>query len=133
MFGVRLLVVVVMLRRFAEKLCNGRDVHRSCSLLLPFTAGKARRDLLEQPAVPVWILERGKREVGTTFRVPPSDARVLRGVVEGAAGVVEYLADVDAAGDQVVAGGVEIIYGEDQVRRAKSARRDSLAEDDRRL
>ena len=84
---MRLLVVVVVLGRFAEELGKGRDVHGSWSLLLPFAAGKARRDLLEQPPVPVWILKRGKREVGTTFRVAPSDARVLHGVVEGAAGV----------------------------------------------
>src|SRR5262245_21320653 len=63
MFRVCLLEVVVVLRCFAEKLCKGRNVHGSCWLLLPFAAGKARRDLLEQPAVPVWILERGKREV----------------------------------------------------------------------
>src|SRR5204863_8007289 len=112
MFGVRLFVVVVVLRRFAEELCKGRDVNGSCSLLLPFAAGKARRDLLEQPAIPVWILKRGKREVGTTFRVAPSDARVLHGVVEGTAGVVEDLADVNAAIDQVLAGGVDVIDGE---------------------
>jgi hypothetical protein len=79
----------------------------------PIAAWKARRDLLEQPAVPVWILKRGKREVGTTFRVAPSDARVLHGVVKRAADVVKDLADVDAAADQVVAGGVEVIHGED--------------------
>ena len=72
--------------------------------VLPFAAGKPRLDLLEQPAVPVWILKRGKREVGTIFRIAPSDARVLQGVVEGAAGVMEYLAHVDAAGDQVARG-----------------------------
>src|SRR5437016_6070918 len=113
MFGVRLLVVVVVLRRFAEELRKGRDVNGSCSLLLPFAAGKARRDLLEQPAVPVWVLKRGKREVGTTLRVAPANARVLHSVIERAAGVVEYLADVDAAGDQVLAGGVDVIHGED--------------------
>src|SRR5438552_18861368 len=94
MFRVRFLVVVVVLRRFAEKFCKGRDVHGSRSLLLPFAAGKARRDLLEQPAVPVWILERGKREIGTTFRVAPSDARILDRVVKCATGVVEDLAHV---------------------------------------
>src|SRR5436190_23509669 len=52
MFRVRLLVVVVVLRRFAEELYKSHDVHGSCSLLLPFAAGKTRRDLLEQPAVP---------------------------------------------------------------------------------
>ena len=96
--------------------------------------GSRVRDLLEQPAVPVWILERGKRVIGTTLRVAPADARVLHGVVEGAAGVMEDLAHVDAAGDQVVAGGVDVVHGEDQaVRRARLGRRDSLAEDDRRL
>ena len=30
MFRLRLLIVVVMLRRFAEQLCKSRDVHRSC-------------------------------------------------------------------------------------------------------
>src|SRR4030095_9020739 len=37
----------------------------------------------EPPAVPVRILERGKREVGTPLRVAPAGARVLHGVVEG--------------------------------------------------
>jgi hypothetical protein len=32
MLGVRLLVVVMVLRRFAEELCKGRDVHGSCAL-----------------------------------------------------------------------------------------------------
>src|SRR6266704_3507018 len=108
MFGVRLFVVVMVLRRLAEELCKARDVHRSCVLLLPFAARKARRDLLKQPAVPIWILKRGKREIGTTFRVAPTDARVLDGVVEGAAGIVEDLADVDAAGDQVLARGFDV-------------------------
>src|SRR6266480_787180 len=69
---------------------------------------KARRDLLEQPAVPVWILKRGKREVGTTFRVAPGDARVLYGIVKGAAGVVEDLAHFDAAAAQLLAGGHDV-------------------------
>jgi hypothetical protein len=68
---------------------------------------------MEQPAVPVRILERGKRVVGTTLRVAPAHACVLPGL-EDAAGVVKDLAHVDAAGDQVVAGGVEVAHGEDQ-------------------
>ena len=45
---------------------------------------------------------------------------------------MEDLAHVDAAGDQVVAGGVDVVHGEDQAaRRAGLGRRDSLAEDDR--
>ena len=77
--GVRLLVVVVVLRRLAEELCKGCDVRGSCSRQLPLAAGKPRPDLLEQPAVPVRILERGEREVGTTLRVAPADACVLPG------------------------------------------------------
>ena len=99
MFGVRLFVVVVVLRRFAEELCKGRNVHGWCSLLLPFAAGKARRNLLEQPAVSVWILKRGKREVGTTFGVASGGARVRDQVNEGAGSVVEDLAHLDSAGD----------------------------------
>src|SRR4029077_7500127 len=133
MFFVRLLVVAVMLLRFAEQIRKCSDVELSRWRRLPFAAGKACRDLLQQPAVPVWILKRGKREVGTTFRVPPSHARVLDRVVEGAAGVVEDLADVDAAGDQAVAGCVNVLHREDQFRRARRGRSDSLAENDRRL
>jgi hypothetical protein len=32
MFGVRLFLVVVVLRRFEEELCKRRDVHGSCTL-----------------------------------------------------------------------------------------------------
>src|SRR5580658_5794142 len=59
--GMCLLVVVVVLRRLAEKLGQGCDVHGWCARQLPFAAGSTRRDLLEQPAVPVRILKRGKR------------------------------------------------------------------------
>src|SRR5438552_15621928 len=65
MRGVRLLVLTVVFLCLAEELCQGRDVHGSCSLLIPFATGKARRDLLKPPAVPVWLLKRSKREVGT--------------------------------------------------------------------
>src|SRR5437868_5583920 len=63
--GVRLLVVVVLLCCLAQQLWQGCEVHGSCSRQLPLTTGKPRLDLLEQPSVPVRILERGKREVGT--------------------------------------------------------------------
>src|SRR5262245_52788322 len=87
--------------------------HGYRSSRLPFAPGKSRRDLLEQPAVPVRILERGKREVRTTLRIAAADARVLHGVVEGASGVVKDFAYVDTAGEQVVAGGVDVVDGED--------------------
>src|SRR6478735_9239054 len=54
--GVRLLVVVVVLRRLVEKLCKGCDVRGSCLLRLPLAAGKPRLDLLEQPTVPIRVL-----------------------------------------------------------------------------
>ena len=60
MLGVRLLVVVVVLCRLAEELCKGCNVHGLCSRQLPLAAAKPRLDLLEPPAVPVRILERGK-------------------------------------------------------------------------
>src|ERR1700674_3224634 len=133
MCGVRLLVVSVVLLRLVEEFGKGCDVHGRRTRLLPFATGKPRRDFLEQPTVPVRILARGERKVGTAFRVVPGDARVLRGVVERPAGVMEDLADADAAADQIVAGSVDVIHGEDQLRRTRPGRRDSLAEDDRRL
>src|SRR5262245_4925100 len=102
----------------------------SCSL--PLTAWKPRRDLLEQPAVPVRVFERSEREVGTAFRVAPVDPRVLHGGVEGASGIVEDLAHLDAAGGEIGAGRGDVVYGEDQAGpRAGLWRHDSLAEDDR--
>ena len=71
--------------------------------------------------------------VGPAFRVAPADARVLYGAVEGAAGVMEDLAHLDAVSDQLLSGGVEVVHGEEAVRRARLGRRDSLAEDDRRF
>src|SRR4029453_9221964 len=94
MRAVRLLVVTVMLFRLAEELCKSCDIHGLCSRRLPLASGQPRRNLLEQPAVPVGILKRGKREVGATFRIPPSDARVLHSVIAGAPGVGKDLADV---------------------------------------
>ncbi len=88
MLAVGLLVLAVVFLRLAQDLGESCDFHGSCSRRLPFAAGKTRCDLLKQPAVPIWILERGKREVGTALRVAPADARILHGVVEAAAGVM---------------------------------------------
>ena len=60
MLGVRLLVLAVVLLRLVEEFCKSGNVRGRCLRQLPFAAGKPRRDLLEQPTVPVWILERGK-------------------------------------------------------------------------
>ena len=116
---MRLFVFAVPLLRLVEEFRKHSDVDRSGSCGFPFAAGKARRDLLQQPAIPVWILERGEREVGTTFRVAPGHARVLDGVVERTAGVVEHLANVDAAGDQVLASGSISSTARTSVRRAR--------------
>src|SRR5262249_14323199 len=66
--GVCLLVVVVVLRCLAEEVRQGVNVQSPCSRL-PFAAGQPGPDLLEQPAIFVRILERGKRVVGTTLGV----------------------------------------------------------------
>src|SRR5688572_29996811 len=129
MLGVRCLVVVVVLSRFTEELSKGGDVHGLWSF--PFAAGEPLLDFLKLPAVPVRILERGEREIGTAFRVAPGDTRFLHRVVERAAGVMEDLTGVDAAADQLFAGGVDIFDGEDQLRRSGRRRGDALAEDDR--
>src|SRR5262249_35842292 len=60
MFGVRLLVVVVVLGRFAEEFCKPRDVHGSCSLLLPFASGKARLDLAQTSGCGIVLKSRPK-------------------------------------------------------------------------
>src|SRR5215212_3413466 len=60
MLGVRLLEMVVVLCRLAEESCQGCNVHGLWSRQVPLAARKPRLDLLEQPAVPVRILERGK-------------------------------------------------------------------------
>src|SRR4030095_7783617 len=112
MRGVRLLVMVVVLRRFTKEFCKARNVNGSCVHLLPFAAGKPRFNFLEQPAVPIWIFERGKREVGTTLWIATSDAWVFSGAVEWTAGVLGYFADSCAASDQIVAGGIDVIDGE---------------------
>src|SRR5262249_35768437 len=107
--GMRLLVGVVVLRRLAEELCKGFDVRGSCWSQRPFAAGEPRLILLKKPAVPVRVHEGGERVVGTTLRVAPADARILYGVVERATGVVEDLAHGDAAGKEVVTGGVDVV------------------------
>src|SRR5207248_10822600 len=74
MFDVRLLVVVVVLRCFAEELRKGCNVHGLGSPQLPLAAGKPLLDLLQQPTVTIGVLERGERKIRTTLRVAPADA-----------------------------------------------------------
>jgi hypothetical protein len=63
MFGVRFLVVAVVFLGFAEEFCKSSYIHSVGLRLLPFATGKARRDFLKQPTVPVRILERCERGV----------------------------------------------------------------------
>src|SRR5437868_4938167 len=133
MFGMSLFVVLVVLRGFMEKFCNCRNVHASRSVLFPFPTGQPTRDLLQEPAVPVWVLERGKRVIGTALRVSAADAWVLHRIVKGAAGVVEDAANVRALRDQLLARSVNVIDGEDQIRGARLGRGYSLAKNDRRF
>src|SRR3712207_666659 len=73
-------------RRSSARVLTSMDRAR---FLLPLAAGEPRGDLLEQPAVPVRVLERVEREVGAPLRVTTADARVLTRLVEGSASVVE--------------------------------------------
>jgi hypothetical protein len=69
------------------------------------TARKALRDLLQQPLVAVGITEGRIRPVGAPLRIGPCAAALGGGVPAAAqptAGVVEDVADVDAAGTELV-------------------------------
>jgi hypothetical protein len=66
--------------------------------------------------------------------IAPAGAWVFRGVVEDTVGIVENLAHVNATGNQVVAGGIDIIHRQDRgVNHARLGGTDPLAEDDRCL
>src|SRR3954452_11894628 len=71
--------------------------------VVPFPAGDPRRDLLEQPAVAVRVAERRVREVRAPF-----DRLEARGPA------LVHLADLDAAADEIVAGGVDVRDREQQ-------------------
>jgi hypothetical protein len=99
--------------------------------------GHPRCDLLEQPAVAIRIMERGERAVAAMVGIrtadadPPKQVWLVRASVH-TGGVVEHLADLDAATKQLFAGGLDV--GDDQVQalgRAGCRRGDILAEDDR--
>jgi len=108
-------------REFAGEACVARrDV-----------SGQSCGDLLEQPAVAVWISERSVRGVAFSFRIWTAEQAFRAGMVEYAAGVVEWLADLDATTEQCVASGLDV--GDDQVQALGGAGRrrgDVLAEDD---
>ena len=70
--------------------------------VLPFPAGEPGRDLLQQPAVAIRVAERRVREVRPPWRVGARGPPVL------------HLADVDAAADEIVPGGVDVLDRQEQ-------------------
>src|SRR5262249_16368320 len=78
-------------------------------------SGKPRLDLLDQPAVAVWIAERDERAVAAVIGCGPGHAAVRGAEVELRPGRlrVEYLARLRTARDELVACRVDI--GDDQV------------------
>src|SRR5215207_2518381 len=92
--------------------------------VLPFPSGKPGRDLLEQPVVPVRVAERRVHEVRAPFYR-----------LEAWGPLLVYLADVDAAADEIVPGGVDVLDREKQPVKGTrlSPQRDALAEVDRAL
>src|SRR6476659_2566244 len=88
--------------------------------LLPFSAGEPGRDLLEHPAVAIRVAERRAREVRALFLLEARWPRLL------------HLADLDAAADEVVPGGIDVGDHEDHpLSGAGLSRRAALAELDR--
>jgi hypothetical protein len=97
----------------SQKLRQSREVHAESS------SGKPRRDFLEQPAIAVRIFERGERAVAAMRGIrtadpgPSKQVGLVRASVH-AARAVKRLADLDAAIEQLFAGGLDI--GDDQVK-----------------
>ena len=81
-------------------------------------SGQSRGDFLEQPAVAVCIAERRERAITAMLGIRPADSEpseqvglVYAGV--DVVGTVERLANLDAAIEQLGAGGLDV--GDDQV------------------
>src|ERR1700678_1209058 len=74
----------------------------------PSPARQAGGDLLDQPAVAVWVFEGHERTVARVLRSRASHPVLRTGVVEHPGDVVEDLADLGAAGGQVGPGRVEV-------------------------
>ena len=101
------------------------------------TSGKPRRDLLEQPAVAVRIIERSEGAIAAILGIRAADPEPAKqvGLVRARvhdAGVVEHFTDLDAATEKLVADGLDV--RNDQVQPLGGAGRrggDVLAKDDR--
>src|ERR1700754_1690189 len=85
----------------SEVSCSRSASAATSMSVLPLAAGQPGRDLLELPAVAVGVAERCPGEVGA------------RALVEARGPVDLHLADVDAAADEIVPGGVDVLDRED--------------------
>src|SRR5215472_11625898 len=86
MFAVCLLILPVMFFGFTEELCQLGNID-GFRIYFPLASSGARCHLLQEPAVPVWILKGRKYEVAAPLRIAPADPWVVHGIVEGEAGV----------------------------------------------
>src|SRR3954447_19077537 len=88
--------------------------------VLPAAPGDPGRDLLEQPAVAVRVAERRVREVRAPRQVEPRRLRRLL-----------HVADVDAAAEEILPGGVDVLDRQVQLLQGPGLhRRDALTEVD---
>ena len=72
-------------------------------------ARESLRDLLQDPYIAVGVRERCSAEVGAALRIEAGNAALARFEVPD-------LADFDAAADQVLAGGLDVVDDEEQAR-----------------
>src|ERR1044071_2384092 len=86
--------------RASQVICRAERSHASID-----ATGQSRRDFLQQPTVAIGIAERSQRAVGAPLRIWTADRTVRT--------EVEDLANVDARGDDRVAGGFYV--GNDQI------------------
>src|SRR3569833_1424590 len=95
-------------------------------------ARQALLDLLQQPAIAVWVAEGGERGVRPPLGIGAAQPLGRASMWEALVRVVEDLADLYTAGDQIGAGGFEILDDEDEaLQRARDRLAETLAEDDR--
>src|SRR3954451_5687471 len=91
-------------------------------------------DLLQEPAVAVRGAERRERPVARVVPRRPRHPCLGAGVVEDPAGVVEDLADLDAAADELVARLIDVEHGQlESLEGAGGRSGQTLTEDDRGL
>src|SRR5215468_9504045 len=99
------------------------QIGEGCVVDAESPSGKQRLDLLEQPAVAVWIAERGERAVAGVIRRGSADSSALAiGLkLSTRSPGVEYLTDRDAAGREFLSGFFDVV--DDQIEALGGARR----------